>query len=219
MIADAPLRYTLLDPHPVAAEARYTYFLPSDAEIAAVSIGDHVQLTFEYIPPGDKWAAERMWVTVQAVDGDRLIGVLASTPDDPKATVCNGDEVSFERRLIINVAWADPETAPPPTPCRDYWERCMVDQCVLDGVEPVEFIYREAPDMQEDGDTYPDSGWRIRGRMGDATDEEIEEREAQYVAIGAVLNQDDSWLHLVDAPEGSRFMRNFATGVYEPEQA
>jgi hypothetical protein len=42
------------------------------------------------------------------------------------------------------------------------------------------------------------------------------ERGAAYVALGAVLNRDDSWLELIDAPIGSAFMRDFETGAYEP---
>lgn len=92
-----------------------------------------------------------------------------------------------------------------------------MDACVLDGVEPVEFIYREEPDMHEEGDKYPDSGWRIRGRMGNASDEEMDARIPKYVALGAVLNRDDSWLKHIDAPVGTRLMRDFQADSYVEE--
>lgn len=50
--------------------------------------------------------------------------------------------------------------------------------------------------------------------MGDATEEQLEARTAQYVAVGVVLNEDDRWLGLIDAPVGSRFMRDVVTDTY-----
>ncbi len=209
-------RYELSDPRINAGESPYTFFLPSAAHIAAIAKGDHAKLIFEYPHPTEQWSAERMWVMIDTIDGDRLAGTLDNIPDEPTSTLQLGEAVQFERHHIIAIDWANPEAASPPAERRQYWDRCFVDACVLDGSEPVEYLYREAPESEE-GDQDPDSGWRIRGRMGDATDEAIEAREAHYVAVGAVLNRDDSWLHLIDSPAGSAFMRDFETGAYVPQ--
>ena len=211
-------KYSLVDPRPVAAKAPYTFFLPSAVEIAAVTEGDLVKLNFDYPHETEKWSGERMWVEVSNASGNNLTGSLENEPDEPTSPLRLGQQIQFERHHILSIQWKNPANAPSPKEYREYWERCLVDQCVLDGVEPVEYIYREEPGMQSEGDRYPDSGWRIRGRLGDADDNKMETRAPAYVALGAVLNQDDSWVHLIDSIIGSRFRRDFATGRYSPEQ-
>ena len=44
--------------------------------------------------------------------------------------------------------------------------------------------------MTQDSDTYPDSGWRIRGAAA-FSDDTDEDAAPEYVALGAVLNKDD----------------------------
>jgi len=51
--------YDILDPRPIAAEAPYTFFLPSPSEIAAVGKRDLVKLLFDYPHQTEKWTAER----------------------------------------------------------------------------------------------------------------------------------------------------------------
>ena len=204
----------LEDPRPIAEAAPYTFFRPSETECLAVRPGDLVKLIFNYDVPTEEWAAERMWVRVAEANRDGLAGTLENKPFESKAPLQHGDLVRFQHHHIIDIMFDKPEDAPPQVPRREYWERCLVDQCVLDGTEPVEYLYREAPDMAQDDDKYPDSGWRIRGRRGSASDADYDGRQAAYVALGAVLNRDDSWRHLIDMPQGSQFERDFSTGRY-----
>lgn len=210
--------YVLDDPRPIARSAPYTYFLPSAERLAAIEPGDLVQLLFRSLALSPKYAVERMWVLVQLVAGDGLVGVLESTPFDMPGLE-KGERVRFERHHSISVTYKDAskEDRIPHPRRREYWERCLVDQCVLDEDVPVGFLYREVPESIREGDKYPDSGWRIRGDARGITPEDLDARKCTFVALGAVLNRDDTWLSLIDEPIGSRFVRNFATSTFEPQ--
>lgn len=208
------LSYRLVDAWDSAVAAPYTFFLPADEDVERLAPGDYVKLIFDLIPPGENYGAERMWVRLTAAEGDSFVGTLENDPCEGRMRA--GDEVAFTGRAIIDILWSDGTRATLVGPSGDFWARCLVDDCVLEGKEPVEYLYREEPDSELQGeDDEPDSGWRIRGRQGDAGDDEMEARSVSYVALGAVLNRDDSWLHLIEAPPGSAFMRDFATGKFE----
>lgn len=209
--------YYIEDPRPIAAVAPYTFFRPSAEELAAIEPSDLVKLLFQYTHETETWAAERMWVKVQQVDADHLFGTLANQPDEPTSPLALDDTIAFERHHILAIVWDKPEAAPPEPKYREYWDRCLVDDCVLDGSEPIEYLYREDPDMADEGDTYPDSGWRISGRLNGVSDQELDERKFSYIALGKVLNRDDSWLSWIDAPVGTRLWRDFATNAYHEE--
>lgn len=204
--------YSLDDPRRTHKEAPYTFYLPSKARQDSVGPGDLVQLVFCSKPMSLKHGAERMWVKVTDVTPKYVIGALRNTPlDMPQLKV--GSEIRFQPFHIIDF---DTERDLPDEPKqKQYWGRCMVDRCILDEDVPVYYLYREEPNLDEPGDKYPDSGWRIRGDYRNVSDEEFEARKAAYIALGKVLNADDSWLHLIDSPIGSAFMRNFETGEYE----
>lgn len=208
--------YVLDDPRPIAASARYTYFLPSAARLAAIAPGDKVQLVFRSLAESPKYEVERMWVRVQMIEEDHLAGVLESTPFDMPGME-KGERVRFERFHIISVSFLDTakESRISDEPVRQYWDRCLVDRCVLYEGVPVGYLYREEGSLAGEGDKYPDSGWRIRGDAPGCSDEEFDSRKVEYVALGAVLNRDDSWLSLIDEPSGSAFLRNFATKTYD----
>lgn len=210
-------RYEIDDPRPIAEEAPYTYYLPSENELLALGPGDLAQIVFRSIPPSGQYDAERMWVLITATDGDGLTGALENTPLD-MPQLRTGDVVRFKRSDVISVLWSDERaTPPPPAPeRRDYWERCFVDRCVVEEGVSVYYLYREEADPDDPDDKYPDSGWRIRGDFRGLDDETIEARKIDYLALGAVLNHDDSWLHLIDSPVGSAFIQDEETGRFEP---
>jgi hypothetical protein len=211
--------FILLDPRPIAKEAPYTFFLPPDEVLAAIGPGDGLYLDFQALPKREKWESERMWVKVTERNGDHLRGELVMDPDDMPGVV-RGAIVDFEIWHALQYGFADPAvdaqfSAGP----REYWERCLVDEAVLEGELKVGFLYREEPDRTRPGDEFPDSGWRIRADMRGQTDEQIDARKATYIALGKVLNMDDSFLHLIDEPAGAAFHRDFEAGSYTRESA
>ena len=207
--------YEVLDPRPNAVEAPYTFFLPDPEVIKAVCKGDHVKAIIRAVPPRDQYDAERMWIRVTSAQPDWLEGTLESQPLD-MPQLLQGTILRLPRSHVVDVILADPERRPPPTikPKREYWARCIVDQCVLDGELKVGYLYREAPDMTREGDKFPDSGWRIRGDTRGSSIKQLGSRKIAYVALGAVLNRDDTWLHLIDEPVGARFEKDFEEGIF-----
>ena len=94
--------YTLEDPRPVAKSAPYTYFLPSQFQLAKLQPGDMVKLIFCSHPEGKKWEAERMWVEITEITSDGLCGTLNNMPSDmPQLKV--GDPIQFQDFHIIDV--------------------------------------------------------------------------------------------------------------------
>lgn len=206
------------DPRENAADAPYTFFLPSENELLAIAQGDQVKIIVRSHPPSPEWDAERMWFMVTAASGEHLTGTLDNQPCDiPQLQP--GAALQFRRSDVTDIIWADDRlTAPPrPAPRREYWDRCLVDRCVLDGNTLVHFLYREQPDPATLDDEYPDSGWRIRGDYREVDDAELDEREVAYVALGAVLNRDDRWVHLIDAPIGSGFIRDWTSHSFNAD--
>lgn len=183
--------------------------------------GDLVQVIIASIPISLQYGAERMWCTVDRIDGEDVYGSLDNEPFDiPQLTY--GEKVRFKIWHIIDYQYLEGDVKDPHRDAhlpemeeKQIWDRCMVDSCVVDESVPVEYIYKEEPDLGSEDDKFPDSGWRIRGDARGVSDSALESREAKYIAIGVVLNKDDSWLHLLDAPVGCSFMRNFDTGEYE----
>ena len=206
--------YYLDDPRPTQKQAPYTFFLPDPRRLAALGSGDNAKLIFIPTTEGTKYSAERMWVHIVEKEGAKFIGKLDNIPDDIPGLKL-GDMVEFEEWHIIDAEFDDKEKdSSLHFPIRTYYERCLVDSCVLDDKVRVHFVYREKPDLGDSEDKYPDSGWRIRGDWRGLSDQEVDARQCEYVALGAVLNREDSWVHLINEPEGAAYIRDWENNTF-----
>ncbi|MEP3636221.1 MAG: DUF2185 domain-containing protein [Paracoccaceae bacterium] len=193
--------WRLLDPRPIHRENPYTFFLPSEAEKSAVEEGDIVKLAFESLDP-DNGAIERMWVIYRGQDGDGWYGDLDNEPYDIEGLHL-GDRIYFQSHHIYSVWDLKIDTADDE---KQYFSRCHVDQRIIDGEADVVTLERRKPKRlpwwKRRREKYPDSGWFIF-----ASAEEHAQAKFQYVAVAVVLNQDDGFIDLLEAPVGSRIVK------------
>jgi hypothetical protein len=198
--------WTLENADDVAAQNKYTFFKSPREAIALVRPGDIVKLIFLF-ESSDPEApgAERMWVIVDRIDGDgRFFGRLDNQPRWIKDLNC-GDDVAFGARHIINTPYDSDDNL-----VGRYIKRCYVTKRVLRDGAKVGYLYREAPDQDDD------SGWRFTA--GDESDEYMDDADnAAYVSVGRVLSKDDSFIDLLDAPIGTAFERDRDTMVFVRE--
>jgi hypothetical protein len=206
--------FSLRDPRPIALEAPYTFFLPKKPELNALSKGDFVKICFCDLPQSEVGGAERMWVEITHRDGDKFVGTLESSPVE-LTQILPGDRIRFCAFHIYDVDSQDcVEFSDIDSDEDRFFELCLVDKLILDGKRPVSFIYREAPMPPNERRKARDSGWRIRCDFLEGDEEAVE-----FVALGVVLNKDDSWLHLIGEPTGSAFIREHGTSDYRKTDA
>lgn len=199
-----PPGIALNDPRPIAAGAPYTFFMPHDIELAALKPGDGVKAILRQTEGETKYDAERMWVLIERIEDGVVFGTLDSDPAD-MPLIEAGMPVAIPLTHVISTAFHTSNPRPETPPRREYWERCFVDACVVEGRCHADYIYREEPDMTREDDEYEDSGWRIRGTSEAIADDEQRGEGPMYIAIGKVLNADDRWLPLIDREYGAAF--------------
>jgi hypothetical protein len=210
---ELPEGIELDDPRPIAASAPYTFFMPHPEEIAALKSGDGAKFIFRQEDAPDGCAVERMWVLIEHIEDGWLHAKLDNDPYDMDK-FNSGDAVVLPLSHVVSTTFSDENPRPTTLTAREYWERCLADACVLNGRSHVDYIYRETPDMGSNDDTYPDSGWRIRGTDEGIADDKRRGEEPAYIALGKVLNQDDRWLHLIDREVGVAFQWNPSSDDY-----
>jgi uncharacterized protein YegJ (DUF2314 family) len=88
-------------------EAPQTFWIPAEAQRVALSTGDIVKLVFRMTlrdpaTGGEHEEVERMWVVVEARDGDGYRGALDNDPYCTK-DLSSGAAVMFEPRHVIQI--------------------------------------------------------------------------------------------------------------------
>lgn len=198
----------LEDADPIAAENPYTFYKPSREIISLIGPGEVVKLIFR-IHSDDPRApsGERMWVMVdERLPDGSFRGRLNNSPRHI-ADLKLDDQIRFDACHVIDTERYDNDNLP-----QRYSQRCFVSKRILDDGRRVGYCYRESPEAADD------SGWCFTAH--DESEAYLSQSSnVAYVAIGRVLNIDDSFLALLDNPIGSAFIRNSLTGQFEPENS
>jgi len=184
--------------------APYTFYIPSPEVLAQLEPGHTVKLYFvsddeEF----DEVITEQLWVRITGIEGDEFRGELESEPEAiPELQA--GDEIEFASDHIIDTQLEDPIS----NVVQKYASNCFVTSRVLEDEQPVGSLYRENP--AEAGDDLPQfSGWNIMA--GDEDDTYLDNPDNwHYVPLGTVLDIDDRFIDVLDAPFDAEF-------EYDPE--
>ena len=174
-------------------ESPYTFYRPSEAVLGMVGPGNLVKVIFDF--EGEAPGGERMWLEVLSRNGDEFVGRLDNEPlscPDLKAD----DSVHFSSWHIIDTDLPDAKSAA----MKRFFARCLVSNLVLRESKPVGWLFREEPAKEND------SGWRLFAGS-ESDDDTNDPKNASYVAMGVLLNRDDSFLSLLESPPGSAFER------------
>jgi len=204
-------------------EFKYTFSLPSKEQIKNLRPGELVKLIFT-----EDGISERMWVKItdiiiddmidncnidnnnnnnliqfedhkdiNHIENYRFIGNLDNKPFTLKS-IALGDRVEFHYYNILSIFNQSNQC----TPIVDRLsselkqmldQRCLVSNLIASDKQHAGYIFREDPTF------HLDSGWRIF--QGDESDEYMKDRtNFQTIALGSVLNIDDSILPILSSP-------------------
>lgn len=133
--------WQLADADEIAAASKYTFYKPSREIIGRVAPRQHVKIIFRFVSDDpDAPAAERMWVIVDAGDGQG--GFRGRLDNVPKfiRDLKIGDTLEFASPHIINTEHDETDNL-----VERYLTRCFVTRRVLDEGRRVGYLYREEP--------------------------------------------------------------------------
>lgn len=202
------LPWRLLDINKTAADNKYVVHLPDPAVLVTLKVGMDVSViaskrsSFEHDGP----SAESVWLRVSEITGlGKFVGVVVS-PTTVVTDLVLGQRIEFENKHVARVAGA------PPSKLEILCEQlCVVSAALEEEGSVVGKMHRQ----ESEGE--PDSGWRFfvgtesRDYLADA-------QNLVAVRLGDLLQIDDSVLHYLHSPVGSRYCKSSGGGfVPEPD--
>ncbi|TQF68164.1 DUF2185 domain-containing protein [Pseudoalteromonas luteoviolacea] len=181
--------WTLEDVTAIGKDAPYTFYVPSNSVVNQLKKGNSVKLMFNCDVENEHgYSAERMWVIITEVNNECYKGTLDNDPIYIP-DIEYQDLVEFQAKHIMQTDIEETEE----DIVGKYFPRCYVTSHVLKDGLPVGQLYREWPSEEEEN--Y--SGWALFSGL--ETKEYLENGENwNYVSLGAVLNQCDRFISLLD---------------------
>ena len=197
--------YEIVDPRPIRAENPFSFYVPCQARLDALSIGDVVKIILSpdvnRRTPGHNEITERLWVGVTAVDGEDLTGIMFSKPGMPRSLgIDEGGEIAFKRHHVIGIETTRQDD-PVETNDNDRWfMRCRIDARIDQGA-PITRIVRDEPVGDSAGEIgvlrFGWSGWRFEAA------DYVAGMPLEMYALVVPMRREMGYEHLLDAPEGS----------------
>jgi hypothetical protein len=204
------LPWRLLDINKTSADNKYLIHLPDPAVLVTLKVGMHVSVIASKRSSSDDDgpSAESVWLRVCGITGlGKFVGTVVS-PTTIVTDVFLGRQIEFESKHVAKVAGA------PPSRLELLCEQlCVVSAALEEEGAIVGKMYRQ----ESEGES--DSGWRFfvgtesRDYLADA-------RNLIVTRLGDLLQVDDSVLHYLHSPVGSRYCKSSGEGfVKEPGAA
>jgi len=177
-------------------ESPYTFYKPSKAVTDKLKAGDLVKLVFFSDSDTDGYKEERMWVEITDRNKENFVGKLDNEPYHLKSLKL-GQILHFGTEHICDTEYEDDDAAK-----MDYYFNALVtvSNDVLERNE-FNFLLKDKPNEPND------SGWVIfSGYEEDEFNSNAD--NFQIVALGVVLNVDDSILAFINESPLCAYERN-----------
>ena len=187
--------YVIEDPRPIRAENPFSFYVPCQARLDAIAADDFVKAIFSHADRSGP--SERMWLRVEAAEGDVLRGRLMNR-SSTGLPVEHGATVEIRRHHVIVI---ETERADDPEETNDndrFFARCHVDPRFDKGA-PLHRMVRDEPEPADyhGKGGFPWSGWRFESADYAKGD------ELETYALVVPLRREAGYENLLDAPMGS----------------